>query len=116
MVKKTSYSGDEMKRYLGSLKEHFTDGQKAIGEQYFDLKKDITGLKGDVSGLKEDMVEVKKDMTEVKNTQKSHTQMIGDILVRLEEVKNELKQKVDYKDFAKLQIRVAQLEAYSGRR
>jgi len=44
MKKKVSYSGDEMKRYLGSLKEHFTDGFKAIGEQYFDLKKASIGL------------------------------------------------------------------------
>ena len=46
----------------------------------------------------------------------SHTEMLGNILVRLEEVKNEFKQKVDYQDFAKLQIRVAHLEAMGGSR
>ena len=96
MKKKVSYSGDEMKRYLGSLKEHFTDGLKAIGEQYFDLKKGIN------------RIDAKLD---------SYTEMIGNIMIRLEEIKNEFKQKVDYQDFAKLQIRVAHLEAASsGRR
>ena len=37
-------------------------------------------------------------------------------MIRLEEIKNEFKQKVDYQDFAKLQIRVAHLEAASGGR
>ena len=44
----------------------------------------------------------------------SHTEMIGNIMIRLEEIKNEFKQKVDYKDFARLQIRVAHLEARVG--
>lgn len=83
MVKKTSYSSDEMERYLGSLKEHFTDGQKAIGEQYFDLKKDIT--------------EIKKTLDSHTQIINSHTEMLGNILVRLEEVKEEFKQKVDYR-------------------
>ena len=46
----------------------------------------------------------------------SHTEMIGNIMIRLEEIKSELKQKVDYQDFSKLQIRVAHLEAMGGSR
>ena len=84
MVKKLTHSDDDVKRYVGAVTEQFTDGLKALGEQYFDIKKSLN----------------------------SHTEMIGDILVRLEESKNEFKQKVDYKDFAKLQVRVAHLEVH----
>ena len=41
----------------------------------------------------------------------SHTEMIGGIMERLEEIKTELRQKVDYSDFAKLEKRVVRLEA-----
>ncbi len=97
-----SYHEDN-KRHLGALQEHFQHGVKAIGEQYFDLRKDIG---------------------EVKNTQKSHTEMIGGIMVDVETMKRDVeiiksdiqiikadvKKKVDYEDFSKLERRVAILE------
>ena len=46
----------------------------------------------------------------------SHTEMIGNIMIRLEEIKSELKQKVDYQDFFRLEKRVVHLEARTGRR
>jgi len=46
----------------------------------------------------------------------SHTEMIGNIMIRLEEIKGELKQKVDYQDFVKLEKRVVHLEAMGGQR
>ena len=49
-------------------------------------------------------------------TLNSHTEMIGNIMIRLEEIKGELKQKVDYQDFVRLEKRVVHLEAMGGNR
>ena len=46
----------------------------------------------------------------------SHTEMIGNIMMRLEEIKGEFKQKVDYQDFVRLEKRVVHLEAMGGSR
>ena len=101
MAKKVTHTNDEVKRYIGAVTEQYIAGQKAIGEQYFDLKKDITGLKGD-------MIEVKKTIqshTELLNSHteilNSHTETIGEILVKLEE-----------ENYPKLEHRVAHLETH----
>ncbi|MBI2097397.1 MAG: hypothetical protein HYT46_00450 [Candidatus Vogelbacteria bacterium] len=95
------YSGDEMKRYLGSLKEHFTDGVKAIGE-----KVDFLSEKMD---RKFEQVDAKLD---------SHTEMIGKIMLDIEIIKSDIqiiktdvKRKVDYEEFSKLEKRVHLIEA-----
>ena len=85
----------DIKRHMGALSEDFQNKVKVVAELVLDIKKTVDSH------------------TEIIN---SHTEMLGNILVRLEEVKEEFKQKVDYKDFAKLQIRVAHLEAHAGRR
>ncbi len=84
MVKKLTHSTDEVKRYIGAVTEHYTKGLKVIGEQYSDLKKDI-------AGLKKDTTELKKDMVEVKDTQRSHTEMIGNLMVDAETLKDDMK-------------------------
>ena len=98
--KKLTHSDDEVKRYLGALTEHYTDGQKAIGEQYIGLIEHLD-----------------KRFNQVDQKLNSHTEMIGKIMIQLEEVKGELKQKVSYRDFTKLETRVAHLEVRAaGRR
>ncbi len=96
-MKKETYSTDEVRRYIGAVSEQFQDGIKVIGEQYHDLKRDIKRID-----------ETLNSHTETLN---SHTGMIGQIMIQLEEIRGELKQKVDYRDFAKLERRVAVLEA-----
>ena len=46
----------------------------------------------------------------------SHTQMIGQILVDMQEVKQGLNQKVDVKDFARLEKRVVIIETKLAKR
>jgi len=113
--KKLTHSDDEVKRYLGALTEHYTDGQKAVAEQYIWLREHLDKRFGQIDERLDridnhfERVDEKLDFhTEIIN---SHTEMLGNILMRLEEIKGEFKQKVDYQDFAKLQVRVAHLEA-----
>mgnify|MGYP001596390950 CR=1 FL=1 len=72
MVKKTeklTHSDNQVERYLGVLSENFSDKVKVIGEQYSHLIKKID---------------------EVQNTQKSHTEMIGNLMVDMETVKGDV--------------------------
>jgi len=96
---------DDIKRHMGALEEHFADGVKAIGEKVDFLHEKMDKRFGQADG-RFDRIEKRLD---------SHTEMIGKIMIQLEEIKGELKQKVDYRDFAKLEKRVAQLEVVAVR-
>lgn len=98
-----SYSGDEVKRYIGSLSEDFQHKVSAIGEQFGGLNKKIDGIN------------VKLD--EHGKILNSHTQMIGQLMTDVQEIKNDLKQKVDRTEFARLEKRVLAIESreYSGK-
>ena len=127
MVKKLTHSDDDVKRYVGAVTEHYTDGLKAIGEQYADIRRDIRGLKNNVEE-KFKQVDQKLD---------SHTEMIGNIMVDVETlkgdmkvvkkdmeimksdiqiIKSDVKKKVDYEEFTKLERWVAALEARGANR
>src|SRR3989344_2904665 len=74
------YTGDDVKRYLGSLSEDFQHKDSAIGEQFGGLNKKldehgrildshtvmIAKLAMDVTEVKEDIVVMKKDITVMK--------------------------------------------------
>lgn len=85
-----SYSGDEVKRYLGSLSEDFQHKVSAIGEQFSGLHNDVKDIKKIVNG---------------------HTEMIGQLMIDVQEIKNDLKQKVDRTEFARLEKRVLAIES-----
>jgi hypothetical protein len=96
LVKK---SNADIKRYTGALSEEFQGHVKVIAEQHLDIKKDI------------------KD---IKSTLGSHTEMIGKLAVdmeivktNVETIKGDLKRKVDYDEFLKLERRVSAIEAKS---
>jgi len=84
---------DDIKRHMGALSEDFQDKVKVVAELALDIKKTVDSH------------------TKILD---SHTEMIGNVMIRLEEIKGELKQKVDYQDFVKLERRVVRLEARSG--
>lgn len=79
---KENYSGDEVKRYLGSLVEHVDSRFDAIGENIEVVVKRV----------------VKQEIAGVERQLNSHTEMIAQIMVDVTEIKNGLKQKVDYSD------------------
>ncbi|MBI2100699.1 MAG: hypothetical protein HYT47_01625 [Candidatus Vogelbacteria bacterium] len=87
-----SYHEDQ-KRHMSALSEDFQDKVQVVAELALDIKKTVDSH----SKILE-----------------SHTEMIGKIMVQLEEIKGELKQKVDYSDFVKLEKRVVRLEVLAG--
>ena len=80
------YSGDDVKRYLGSLSEDFQHRISGIGEQFGGLN---------------------KKLDEHSRLLHTHSEMIGRLLLDVQEIKNE---KVGRSDFAQLEKRVVRIE------
>jgi len=126
--KEITYSQVDMERYLGALTEHFDDGIKAVGEKvdflhekmdrrfeqvdkrFEQVDKRFEQVDKRFEQVDKRFEQVDKRFEKIEKTQDTHTEMIGRIMIQLEEIKGELKQKVDYRDFAKLEKRVTRLE------
>ena len=76
-----------MKRYIGVVAEHFDEKIEVFKEAFQTVNQKLD----------------------------SHTEMVGKIMVQLEEIRGERRQKVDYQDFAKLEQRVVYLETRLAR-
>ena len=87
---KKEYSGDEVKRYLGSLSEDFQHRVSGIGEQFLGLNKKLDDHVGSITKRLD-----------------THTEMIGHLLLDVQEIKNE---KIGRSDFAQLEKRVVRIE------
>ncbi len=83
------FTADDVGRYVGAVAEEFRGYVKAVAEQYRGLN---------------------KRLDHVETTLNSHTEMIGQIMSDVQEMKNDLKQKVDRTEFARLEKRVVMLE------
>ena len=106
MKKKGAKSGkkiglDEFKRHTGALIEHVDDVFKLTNEE--------------LRGVHQTLDEHGKEVRGIKQVLDSHTQMIGQIMMDVEQIKFDLKQKVGYDEFAKLEKRVARMELRMGR-
>jgi len=114
VVKKTtvkSYSGDEVKRYLGSLSEDFQHKVSAIGEQFGSIHADIKETRALV-GSQERLLNLHTLMLSSQaETLKAHTEMIGRLMEDVQEVKTDIKQRVDAQQFARLEKRVLAIES-----
>ena len=128
-----SYSGDEVKRYLGSLSEdfqHHLDGHakqsernigalsedfqhkvSAIGEQFGSIHADTKETRALV-GAQERLLNLHTVMLSSQaETLKAHTEMIGRLMEDVQEIKTDMKQKVDLQQFARLEKRVLAIES-----
>ncbi|HEY9585777.1 MAG TPA: hypothetical protein VJJ02_04290 [Candidatus Paceibacterota bacterium] len=114
---KKEYSGNDVKRYLGALSEDFQHKVSAIGEQFGGLNKKLD----DHGRILNEHSRILNEHGRILNT---HTQMIGKLMVDvnvmkgdIQEIKTDLKQKVDRGEFARLEKRVLMLESreYTGR-
>jgi len=101
MVKKLAHSDDDVKRYIGALSEDFSDKVKIIGEQYIGLRKHLD--------KRFDQIDKKLD---------SHTEMIGNLAVDAETLKDDMKVVKSDLQIIKTDVepRVAHLEAGSASR
>ncbi len=84
------YSTDEVKRYLGSLSEDFQHKVSAIAEQHVGLNKKIDDYAQAIT--------MRLD---------SHTEMIGKLLLDVQDIKNE---KIGRTEFSQLEKRVLRIE------
>ena len=105
--RKESYTGSEVKRYLGALQEHADDKFDAIKE-YFDGK--IDGIEGKIDGIYDKLSRHEKILD-------SHTEMMGNLSLQLHTIKEDIEiissnltRKMDRDEFATLQRRVSLLE------
>jgi len=96
---KSSVGTNEIKRYLGALAEDFQGRVSTIGEQF--------------SGLNAKLDEHSKKFESIDKKLDSHTQMIGQLMVDVQEIKTDLKQKVNRSEFVGLEKRVVALEMHS---
>ncbi|MDO8521622.1 MAG: hypothetical protein Q7S52_05905 [bacterium] len=101
---KKKYSGDEVKRYLGSLSEDFQHKVSAIGEQFGGLNKKLDEH-GRILAMHSEMLGQLNVRTMVLQTD------VAEIKKDVQEIKTDLKQKVDRQEFARLERRVISLES-----
>ena len=71
------------------------------------LRSDFKVFGESLSGLD---IKVETSLEKVNQKLDSHTEMIGSLMIDVQEIKNDLKQKVDRNEFAKLEKRVLMLE------
>jgi hypothetical protein len=128
-----SYSGDEVKRYLGALSENFQhhlDGYakqsernigalsedfqhkvSAIAEQFGSIHADTKETRALV-GAQEKLMNLHTLMLSSQaETLKAHTEMIGQLMEDVQEIKTDIKQRVDIQQFARLEKRVLAIES-----
>ena len=86
----------DVRRHMSTLSEDFQGKVSVIAEQYGSINKKL-----DEHG---------RILGEHGRKLDSHTEMIGKILIEVNEIKVGLKQKVDFSDFAKLEKRVTVIE------
>lgn len=121
---KKEYSGGEVKRYLGSLSEDFQHRVAGIGEQFGGLIRRFDGVDKKLDEHGRMLNEHGRILNEHGRILNTHTEMIGKLVVDvsvmkgdIQEIKTDLKQKVDRGEFARLEKRVLVLESreYTGR-
>lgn len=95
-VQTSESSTEDIKRYLGALAEDFQGRVSAIAEQFLGVNEKLNGVNERLDGIDKRL--------------DNHTQMIGQLMVDVQEIKTDLKQKVDCSEFSPLEKRVSALE------
>ncbi len=93
----------DMKRYVGALSEDFQNKLDAVIEQFGDIHRKLDAHS---TILNTHTVILDKHTAQLE----AHTEMIGQLMIDNQEIKEILKQKPDRDEFAKLEKRVVVLE------
>ncbi len=89
------HSDSDVKRYIGFVTESHRDEFKVLSEN--------------IQGLDEKM---EQRFGEVEKKLDSHSEMIGRLLIDVDEIKSGMRQKIDREEFTKLEKRMVALESY----
>lgn len=101
----------EIKRHMGALGEEFHGRIKGVAEQFLSISADVKETRALV-GSQEKILSLHTMMLDAQSSKmKAHTEMIGKIMVQLQEIQSDMKQRVDLQQFARLEKRVALVEA-----
>ena len=94
----------EIKRYIGSISEDFQHKVSAISEQF--------------GGLNKKLDEHTERFEKMDRKLDSHAVMIARVMIDAEEIKSGMHEKIDRKEFSKLEKRLVVLEAtvYGGKK
>src|SRR5574337_832369 len=101
----------EIKRYLGALSEDFQHRVAAIGEQFGGLNRKIEEFEVRFDHIDQRFDRMDQRLDKMDQTLNSHTEMIGRIMIDIEEIKSGMREKVDRTEFVKLEKRLVTLEA-----
>lgn len=121
LSKEKNEKRDQYTVVLEDLRSNF----KAFGENLGFVRNDVKSLHGELTEVRDELAEVHGEITEVrgelrgvKKTVDSHTEMIGRIMIDVEEIKSGMREKVDRAEFVKLEKRLVTLEAvvYGGKK
>ena len=105
----------EVKRHMSALSEEYQSRIDGVVEQFGGMNRhfELLDKKFDLVDRKFDLIEKKFDSLDKKLD--SHTEMIARLLEQSQEIKSEMRQKVELQLFAKLEKRVALLESKTHR-
>lgn len=130
-AQKSISSTEDIKRYLGALAEDFQGRVSAIAEQFFGVNEKLDGvitrldgvdgrldgidgrldgIDGRLDGIDGRLDGIDGRLDGIDKKLDTHTQMIGQLMVDVQEIKTDLKQKVDRSEFSPLEKRVVALE------
>jgi hypothetical protein len=98
--KKLEAQNEETRRYIGILSEDFAHKVQLIAEQ--------------CALISERVNRMNERLERVEETLQSHTEMIGKLMEDVQDIKHELKKKVDREEVDKLEKRVLALELHVG--
>lgn len=101
---------EEIKRHMRALGEEFQSRVQVVAENFLDIKKDITEIKLTLGSHTKILNSHSAILDSHSVILESHTEMIGQLMVGMTEIKNDLKTKISHDDFAKLERRVVRLE------
>jgi tetrahydromethanopterin S-methyltransferase subunit G len=88
------FTTGEAKRMFGGIQEHFDDNFKVINDRI---------------GMMDEKFELK--FTDVHQVLGEHTQLLGRLLIDVEEIKSGMREKVSLEQFNKLEKRLVSLES-----
>lgn len=103
-------SDEDLKRYIGGLKEDFQHGLSAVAEQYLGVQRTLDEHGRKLDSHREMIGELKVDMAMVKEEQKEHLRILNQHSKDLSEIKSTLSDGADKKSVIELDKRVFVLE------
>ncbi len=117
-VQKSDPHAEEIKRYLKELNKdterHISELNKGteryIGAVTEDFQGRVSAVAEQFSGINKKLDAHSERFVKIENKLDVHTQMIGQLMVDVQEIKTDIKQKVDRSEFARLEKRVIALE------